>query len=137
MLTKFTDATFCLVDTIRTKRAMILNSEHSIYLQTMLMQCYDNCICHIAFVALWLSTYFAQFSKWGRIPSLMLLNLIIPQKSILNNKVQISFWPSSPNICRNWSALIGAAMCLLIFALQDKNCQLVVNTDEIFANNQF
>ena len=58
------------------------NTKHSIYLESMLMQCYGNYICKIAFVVLWLSTYFALFFKWGRMSITDALKLTIPQKSI-------------------------------------------------------
>ena len=58
------------------------NTKHSIYLESMLMQCYGNYICKIAFVVLWLSTYFALFFKWGRMSITDAPNLTIPQKSI-------------------------------------------------------
>lgn len=58
------------------------NTKLSIYLESMLMQCYGNYICKIAFVVLWLSTYFALFFKWGRMSITDVLKLTIPQKSI-------------------------------------------------------
>ena len=42
-----------------------------------------------------------------------------------------------PSICQNWYALI-LALCLLIFALQDKYCQKSVHlTDKIIAHMTF
>ena len=56
-------------------------------------------------------------------------SLIINHDHLKNlfSKSKISYWPNfSPSICQNWYALIWA-ICLLIFALQDKYCQKSVH----------
>ena len=58
------------------------------------------------------------FSSGAECPSLIWRYL-----KDLFSKSKISYWPNfSPCICQNWYALIWA-ICLLIFALQQKYCQ--------------
>ena len=57
--------------------------KYRIYLESMLMQFYGYYECNIALLVLWLSTYFALFSNWGRMSITNALKLTISQKSIL------------------------------------------------------
>ena len=55
--------------------------KYRIYLENILLQFYGYYKCNI--VVLWLSTYFALFSNWGRVSITNSLKLTISQKSIL------------------------------------------------------
>ena len=73
--------------------------KYRIYLESMLMQFYGYYKCNIAFVVLWLATYFALFSNWGIMSITNALKMTIFQKSIL--QIQNILMAMSKLVCIN------------------------------------